>query len=54
MILLNNATNLLFSYEVTDRHTEPLLEVLADLKTVKVELWVQPSQASGLSHAMGR
>ena len=32
MILLNNATDLLFFYEVTDRHTETLLEVLADLK----------------------
>ena len=36
MILLNNATDLLFFYEVTDRHTEPILEVLADPKTLPV------------------
>ena len=31
--LFNSAIDLLFSYEVADRHTEPILEVLADLKT---------------------
>ena len=32
--LFNSAIDLLFSYEVADRHTEPILEVLADLKNV--------------------
>ena len=30
--LFNSAIDLLFCYEVAYRHTEPLLEILADLK----------------------
>ena len=35
--LFNSAIDLLFSYEVADRHTEPILEVLVDLKKTNVD-----------------
>ena len=38
VLLLNNAKESLFFYEVAYRHTEPLQEVLSDLKTLNEEL----------------
>ena len=38
MLLLNNAIELLFFYEVAYRQTEPLQEVLSDLKTENANL----------------